>query len=78
MKKNQKSIDQSIGDWLADEGYSPSKQEEIIHLVQRNEGRCIYLEEPVTQEMKTLIQDTLDSIQSEEYTVLDLIESENN
>jgi hypothetical protein len=49
MKKSQKNIiSQSIGDWLADEGYSPSKQQEIIHLVQRNEGRCIEITELIT------------------------------
>ncbi|AHB41197.1 TPA: hypothetical protein DIC40_03295 [Patescibacteria group bacterium] len=78
MKEKLKNIGQSIGDWLADEGYSPSKQEEIIHLVKRNEGRCIELTELMTEELKQMIEETLDSVESEEYTILDLIEGENN
>lgn len=78
MKKKLKNMSQSIGDWLADEGYSPSKQEEIIHFVKRNEGRCIELTELVSEELIDIIQETLNSIEAEEYTVLDLIDDENN
>lgn len=72
MKKNQKSIGQSIGDWLADEGFSPSKQTEVIYIIQRNEGRCLCLTDMVNNELKQLIQETLDSVASDEYTLVDL------
>jgi len=72
MKKNQTSIDQSIGDWMADEGYSPSKQQELIHLVQRSNGKLIQLTDMLTNELKELIQETLDSVESEEYSLWDL------
>lgn len=64
MKKNKKIKEnnpQSIGDWLADEGYYPSMQDEIVTLIQKDHGVFIQLIDSISDESKRLIQSIIDS-----------------